>query len=235
VALNNLSNREHYGRLKPVERQLMGKVRFSITMSLDGFVAGPDQSKENPLGVGGMALHEWLFELEAWRKSHGERGGVVNPSTPVVEELESGYGAVVMGRNMFGPIRGPWEDESWRGWWGGNPPYHTPVFVLTHHERGAAEMEGETTFHFVTDGIESALARAQRAAGHRDVLIAGGASVTRQFLRAGLIDEFRLSLVPILLGGGERLLDNLRGSTSLEQVEVIEAPGVTHLKYRCNA
>lgn len=212
---------------------MIGKVRFSITMSLDGFVSGPNQSEQNPLGMGGMALHEWLFGLEAWRKSHGEGGGVVNPSTPVVEELESGYGAVVMGRNMFGPIRGPWKDESWRGWWGSDPPYHTPVFVLTHHERGSLEMEGGTTFHFVTDGIEAALARARSAAGQRDVLIAGGASVIQQYLAARLVDEFQISLVPLLLGDGERLLENLDGSIGLEQVEVIEAPRVTHLKYRC--
>ena len=202
-------------------------------MSLDGFVSGPNQSEQNPLGMGGMALHEWLFGLEAWRKSHGEGGGVVNPSTPVVEELESGYGAVVMGRNMFGPIRGPWKDESWRGWWGSDPPYHTPVFVLTHHERGSLQMEGGTTFHFVTDGIEAALARARSAAGQRDVLIAGGASVIQQHLAARLVDEFQISLVPLLLGDGERLLENLDGSIGLEQVEGIEAPRVTHLKYRC--
>ncbi len=202
-------------------------------MSLDGFVSGPNQSEQNPLGLGGMALHEWLFGLEAWRKSHGEGGGVVNPSTPVVEELESGYGAAVMGRNMFGPIRGPWKDESWRGWWGSDPPYHTPVFVLTHHEREPLEMEGGTTFHFVTDGIEAALARARSAAGQGDVLIAGGASVIQQYLAARLVDEFHISLVPLLLGDGERLLENLDASIGLEQVEVIEAPGVTHLKYRC--
>jgi dihydrofolate reductase len=125
----------------------MGKTRFSVTVSLDGYMAGPDQSEDNPLGVGGMDLHRWLFDMEAWRVSHGESGGRVDPSTRVVDELESGYGAVVMGRNMFGPIRGEWGESTWRGWWGDDPPYHTPVYVLTHHPRESLEMEGGTTFH----------------------------------------------------------------------------------------
>jgi dihydrofolate reductase len=211
----------------------MSKVRFQQTISLDGYSAGPDQSEEEPLGTGGEELHEWMFGLEAWRKAHGDEGGEVNASTPVVEQLESGYGAIVMGRNMFGPIGGgDWGDESWRGWWGDNPPYHTPVFVLTHHARESVEMEGDTTFHFVTDGIESAIEQARAAAGDEDVLIAGGASTIQQALAAGLVDEFLLSVVPRLLGDGERPLDGVGAKLVLEQLEAIEAPGVTHLKYR---
>jgi dihydrofolate reductase len=212
----------------------MGTIRFNVTMSLDGYVAGPNQGEQDPLGVGGMDLHKWLVELEAWREAHGEQGGEINASTRLAEELEGGYGAVVMGRNMFGPVRGQWGVEPWRGWWGENPPYHTPVFVLTHHQREPLEMEGGTVFHFVTDGIEAAMQAARLAAGEKDVLIAGGASVIQQYLDAGLIDEFWISLVPLLLGDGERLLDNLRSSIRLEQIEVVEAPGVTHLKFKVN-
>jgi dihydrofolate reductase len=212
----------------------MGTIRFNVTMSLDGYVAGPNQGEQDPLGVGGMDLHKWLVELEAWREAHGEQGGEINASTRLAEELEGGYGAVVMGRNMFGPVRGQWGVEPWRGWWGENPPYHTPVFVLTHHQREPLEMEGGTVFHFVTGGIEAAMQAARLAAGEKDVLIAGGASVIQQYLDAGLIDEFWISLVPLLLGDGERLLDNLRSSIRLEQIEVVEAPGVTHLKFTVN-
>jgi dihydrofolate reductase len=212
----------------------MGTIRFNVTMSLDGYVAGPNQGEQDPLGVGGMDLHKWLVELEAWREAHGEQGGEINASTRLAEELEGGYGAVVMGRNMFGPVRGQWGVEPWRGWWGENPPYHTPVFVLTHHQREPLEMEGGTVFHFVTGGIEAAMQAARLAAGEKDVLIAGGASVIQQYLDAGLIDEFWISLVPLLLGDGERLLDNLRRSIRLEQIEVVEAPGVTHLKFKVN-
>ena len=210
----------------------MSKVRFQISVSLDGYSAGPDQSEENPLGVGGELLHEWVVELEAWRRPHGLEGGAVNASTPVVEEVQSNVGATVMGRNMFGGGPGPWrEDPPWKGWWGDNPPFHTPVFVLTHHPRGPLEMEGGTTFVFVTDGIEAALQQAREAAAGQDVLIGGGANVMQQNLAAGLVDEFELHIVPILLGGGERLLENV-GDLKLEQVRAIEAPGVTHIKYR---
>jgi dihydrofolate reductase len=195
-------------------------------------VAGPDQSVENPLGVGGLDLHNWVFELESWRKEQGQEGGIVNASSLVIEEVQSNVGAVVMGRNMFGGGPGPWsEDPAWRGWWGENPPYHTPVLVLTHHPREPLEMEGGTTFIFVTDGIESAFDQAKQAAGGKDVLIGGGANVVQQSLAAGLVDEFELHFVPILLGEGERLLDNV-GILNLEQLRVIEAPGVTHIKYR---
>jgi dihydrofolate reductase len=210
----------------------MSTVRFQIAVSLDGYAAGPDQSEGNPLGVGGMDLHRWVFELEAWRKQQRLEGGEVNASSPVVEEAQSNVGATVMGRNMFGGGPGPWnEDQPWNGWWGDDPPYHTPVFVLTHHPRASLEMEGGTTFIFVTDGIGSALEQAKQAAGELDVLLGGGANVVQQYLAAGLVDEFELHVVPIVLGDGERLLDNV-GSLRLEQVRAIEAPGVTHIKYR---
>ena len=210
----------------------MSKLRFNITMSLDGFVAGPNQSVENPLGVGGMALHEWAFPLAAFREAHGEEGGEINESTPVMEGMSENVGAGIMGRGMFGGGPGPWGDDPWNGWWGENPPFHHPVFVLTHHAREPLEL-GDTTFHFVTDGIESALEQAKDVAGDEDVAIGGGASVAQQYLAAGLIDEFEVSVVPLLLGGGARLFDNLGGATiELEQVRTIGAPGVTHVKYR---
>jgi dihydrofolate reductase len=208
-------------------------VRFNVTVSLDGFLAGPDQTREQPLGAGGEALHDWLVATEAWRRSHGREGGEANASTRIVEELESGYGAVVMGRNMFGPIRGPWGDEEWNGWWGDDPPFHTPVFVLTHHPREPVPLQGGTTFHFVTGGFEAALEQARGEAGDRDVLVAGGASTIRQALAGGAVDEFVLTIVPLLLGSGERLLDDLgQPPPRLELVESLDAPGVTHVRYR---
>jgi dihydrofolate reductase len=209
----------------------MAKLRFNIAISLDGYVAGPSQSEENPIGIGGMQLHEWLFPLAAFREIQGEEGGAINASTQVVEERFEDLGATIMGRNMFGPIRGPWGADPWKGWWGENPPFHNPVFVLTHYSREVLEMKGGTTFHFITDGIEAALEQAKEAAGNKDVSLAGGASVARQYLSAGLIDEVELSIVPLLLGGGERLFDDL-GELELQQLRVVEAPGVTHLKYR---
>ena len=210
----------------------MSNLRFQISVSLDGYVAGPDQTEEDPLGVGGEDLHEWVVRLEAWRKPHGLEGGEVNASTPVMEEVQANVGATIMGRNMFGGGPGPWnEDDPWNGWWGDNPPFHTPVYVLTHHAREPLEMEGGTTFFFVTDGIESALEQAKAAAGQKDVQIGGGADVIQQYLAAGLVDEFDLHVVPILLGGGARLLENV-GDLKLEQLRAIDAPGVTHIKYR---
>jgi dihydrofolate reductase len=210
----------------------MSKFRFHISVSADGYAAGPDQSEENPLGVGGEQLHDWVVPLEAWRKPHGKEGGEVNASTPVVEEVVANVGAGVMGRNMFGPVGGgDWGHESWKGWWGDDPPFHHQVFVLTHHERQPLEMARETTFTFVTDGLESALEQARNAADGKDVVLHGGASVAQQHLAAGLIDEFELHIVPLLLGGGERLLDNV-GDLQLEQIRAVEAPGVTHVKYR---
>jgi dihydrofolate reductase len=209
----------------------MSKLRFQITTSLDGYVAGPDQSKENPLGVGGEELHDWAVALKAFRERHGEQGGDVNASTPVIEAMFENVGATMMGRNMFGGGPGPWGEVPWNGWWGDDPPFHHSVFVLTHHAREPLELHGGTTFHFVTDGIESALEQAREAAGGKDVLLGGGAGVVQQYLAAGLIDELTISVVPLLLGGGSRLLDNV-GPGRLEQVGAIEAPGVVHLKYR---
>jgi dihydrofolate reductase len=210
----------------------MGTFRFQVAVSLDGYVAGPQQSLENPLGVGGEELHRWLFDLEVWRASQGEGGGGVNASTAVIEEAQANVGAVVMGRNMFGGGPGPWpEDPPWRGWWGDDPPYHVPTFVLTHHAREPQEMEGGTTFLFVTDGIGSAFEQAQQVAGEKDVLLGGGASVIQQYFAAGLVDEFWLHVAPILLGDGERLLEHV-GDLEVEQVRAVEAPGVTHIRYR---
>ena len=211
----------------------MSRLRLRISMSLDGYGAGPGQSVANPLGVGGMRLHEWAFPLAQWRAMHGLEGGEVNESTPVVAESLADIGATVMGRNMFGGHPGPWAaKEPWNGWWGANPPFHHPVFVLTHHARAPLELEGGTTFTFVTGGIEAALGQARRAAGGKDVSLAGGANATRQYLVAGLVDEMEISLVPTLLGSGERLFDgvgdDLRG---LELVRTVAAPKVTHLKF----
>jgi dihydrofolate reductase len=214
----------------------MSKLRCDISISLDGFVAGPNQSHESPLGEGGEKLHDWAFTLAAWREAHGQEGGEVNASARVVEESRQNIGAAVMGRNMFGPPRGgPWDDE-WTGWWGENPPYHYPVFVLTHHPRDPLAMDGGTTFHFVTAGAESALAQAQTAAQGKDVMLWGGAGVVNQYLAMGLLDELELHVVPVLLGGGARLFEGLGDAdVLLEQVRVVDAPGVIHLKYRVSA
>ena len=209
----------------------MSRLRLQISISLDGYVAGPDPSIENPLGEGGEQLHEWAFELEAWRKPHGQEGGAVNASTDVVAAALENVGATVMGRNMFGG-EGSWGAEPWDGWWGDDPPFHHAVFVVTHHAREPLPKDGGTTFTFVTDGIESALEQAREAAGGKDVSLAGGADIARQYLRAGLLDELQLHVVPVLLGGGTRLLDGLGGVRRLERTGVVGAPGVTHLTYR---
>jgi dihydrofolate reductase len=211
----------------------MSNLRCHIAVSLDGFVAGPNQSEENPLGVGGDRLHEWMVSLAAWRQTHGHDGGEVNESARIVEEASTNLGAGVMGRNMFGPIGGgPWDDGQWRGWWGEDPPYHCPVFILTHHPRDPVQMEGGTTYHFVTDGIESALEQAKDAAGGQDVRLWGGAQIINQYLAAGLLNELELHVVPVLLGDGARLFDDLDAAeVQLEQVRAVEAPGVTHLRY----
>jgi dihydrofolate reductase len=211
----------------------MSKLRCHISISLDGYVAGPNQSEENPLGEGGERLHDWVVALAGWREAHDKDGGEVNESTRVFDEATENIGAAVMGRNMFGPIGGGAWDEQWTGWWGDEPPYHYPVFVVTHYPRDPVEMKGGTTYHFVTDGIESALAQAREAAGGKDVMVWGGADVVNQYLAAGLLDELELHVVPVLLGGGARLLDNLGDAElQLEQVRAVEAPAVTHLKYR---
>ena len=211
----------------------MSKLRLKISMSLDGFVAGPSQSVDNPLGIGGMRLHEWVFPLAVWRSMHGQQGGEVNESTKVVEESLANIGATIMGRNMFGGHPGPWDaTKPWNGWWGKNPPFHHTVFVLTHHAREPLRLEGGNVFTFVTDGIEAALEQARRAAGGKDVSLAGGAKAGQQYLAAGLVDEMEIHLVPILLGSGERLFervgDDLQG---LELVRTVTAPGVMHLKF----
>jgi dihydrofolate reductase len=211
----------------------MSKLRCHISISADGFVAGPNQSEENPLGEGGERLHDWAVSLAAWRESHDKQGGEVNESTSIMGETLENVGAGMMGRNMFGPVGGgDWGDEQWKGWWGDDPPYHHDVFILTHHPREPVEMEGGTTFHFVTDGIERALERAKESADGQDVRLWGGAQVIQQYLAAGLLDELELHIVPVLLGDGARLFDNLGGAEiQLEQVRAVEAPGVTHLKY----
>jgi dihydrofolate reductase len=210
----------------------VAKFRFKIAMSLDGYSAGPEQSKTNPLGVGGMRLHEWAFPLAAWRAMHGLEGGEVNQSTPVVEESLANLGATIMGRNMFGGHPGPWDARKpWNGWWGDDPPFHHPVFVLTHHPRSPLELKGGNTFTFVTDGIEAALKQARRAAKGKDVSLAGGANLAQQYLKAGLVDEMEISLVPTPLGAGERLFDGVVDLGALRPVRTVAAPNVTHLKF----
>jgi dihydrofolate reductase len=210
----------------------VSKLRFRISTSLDGFVAGPNQSLQEPLGIGGEGLHEWVVALETWRRAHGRTGGDVNASTAVMEQELANIGATIMGRNLFGGGPGPWsETEPWTGWWGRNPPFHHPVFVLTHHAREPLVMAGDTTFTFVTDGIESALEQARRAAGGKDVALAGGANAAQQYLKAGLVDEMQLHVVPTLLGGGERLFDGVGDLHGLALVETVAAPNVTHLKF----
>jgi dihydrofolate reductase len=210
----------------------MSKVRVHISTSLDGYVAGPNQSMDEPLGEGGERLHDWLVELRAWREPAGMEGGAENASSAVVHEAFANVGAEIMGRGKFGPPgRGPWGDDAWQGWWGDDPPFRKPVFVLTHHARQPLTLT-DTTFTFVTDGIESALARARDAAGEGDVFIGGGAKAINEYLAAGLVDELELHVVPILLGGGARLFDGVGPDVALELLRVVEAPGVTHLKYR---
>ncbi len=210
----------------------MSKLRLRIAMSLDGFVAGPQQSPENPLGIGGMRLHEWVFPLRVFRAMHGQEGGEVNESSRVVEEAFENLGATIMGRNMFGGHPGAWDpNKPWNGWWGENPPYHHPVFVLTHYPRAPLKMQGGTTFYFVTEGIESALEQARRAAGAKDVALAGGAHAARQYFFAGLVDEMLLHLAPTLLGSGERLFQGIDDMRGLKLVRTVAAPDVTHLLF----
>ncbi len=209
----------------------MSLVRAHISVSLDGCVAGPNQTMEEPLGVGGESLHDWVVALRQWREPQGMDGGEENASSAVVSEEYANVGAEIMGRGKFGPpSRGPWGDDPWRGWWGESPPFRKPVFVVTHHSREPLTL-ADTTFTFVTDGIESALAMARRAAGDKDVFIGGGADVINQYLAAGLVDQLELHLVPLLLGGGERLFEGVGPDVRLELLRVVEAPGVTHLKY----
>jgi len=186
--------------------------KFSVhcfSISLDGYGAGPDQDLDNPLGVGGPALHEWVFGTRTFRQMHGKDGGITGIDDDFVARGFHNIGAWIIGRNMFGPVRGPWPDNAWKGWWGDNPPFHTPVFVLTNHPRASIDMSGGTTFHFVTDGIHAALKRAVDAANGQDVRLGGGVATIRQYLRAGLIDEMHLAMSPILLGAGECLLEGM--------------------------
>jgi dihydrofolate reductase len=206
--------------ISPLKEDLVSKLRYSGSISLDGFAAGPDQSPEHPLGVGGQALHTWMRQRE-------------HVSSRLLEEEELGIGALLMGRNMFGGGPGPWGPEPWAGWWGPKPPFHLPVFVLTHHPRPPLECEGGTTFTFVTEGLDAALAHARQAAGGQHVDICGGATVAKQYLAAGLLDEMLLHLTPVFLGAGVRLFDDeTLAKITLEQAFVVEAPGVTHVKYR---
>jgi dihydrofolate reductase len=210
----------------------VSKLRLDITMSLDGFVAGPNASLEDPLGRGGMRLHEWAFAAASWRQQHGLSGGEANADSDVIQESLDSLGAVVMARRMFSGGEGPWaEDPNANGWWGDDPPYEVPVFVLTHHAREPLQLGGGS-FTFVTDGVEAALAQATEVAGGKDVLVAGGASLAQQYLAAGLLDELQIHVVPLFLGDGVRLFDEIDPAVDLELTRVIESPTVTHLRYR---
>ena len=212
----------------------MGKVKFEITMSVDGFITGPNPGLEHPLGEGGERLHEWAYDLRAFREPHGREGGETGPDNDLLEESFSSSGATIMGRRMFSGGSGPWEDDpNADAWWGDDPPFHHPVFVLTHHPRETMEMKGGTTFTFVTDGIESALEQAQAAAGDKDIGIGGGANVAQQYLKAGLVDEMLIHVAPVLMGEGVRLFeDHVDGQVELERAQVLDSPAVTHVRYR---
>ena len=209
----------------------MSKLTFDISVSLDGYVAGPDPSPDQPLGKGGEDLHEWVFGLASWREPHGKEGGERNADDDVVREATANVGASIMGRGMFGGGPGPWE-ESWQGWWGDEPPFKHPVFVLTHHEREPLSFDNGTSFTFVTDGIESALEQARAAAGSKDVHVAGGADVAQQYLNAGVLDTVEIHVVPLILGGGVRLLDGIDPERRVEIDRVVTSPAVTHVRYR---
>jgi len=209
----------------------MSKLRVAcFTISLDGFGAGIDQSLEHPLGKGGESLHGWMLDTRTFRGLSGKDDGRTGPDDDFTKRSFDGVGAWILGRNMFGPVRGPWPDESWKGWWGDEPPYHVPVFVLTHHARSPLAMKGGTTFHFVTDGIHAALERAREAAGERDVRLGGGVATIREYLRAGLVDEMHLAISPVLLGAGEHLLGGI-DSTALgyRVTEHVNTPKATHV------
>jgi dihydrofolate reductase len=210
----------------------MGKIFADISMSLDGFVAGPEPTLDEPLGRGGELLHEWVIKTAAWRKPHGLTGGETGPDNDVAEEVTSNTGAVIMGRRMFSGGEGLWEDDPRAdGWWGDNPPFHAPVFILTKNKRDTVTKQGGTSFHFVTEGAESALAQAKAAAGDKDILIAGGAMCIQQYIKAGLLEELHIHLVPVLLHGGRRLLENL-GNAELQKISVTDSRDVTHLRFK---
>ncbi len=202
-------------------------------MSLDGFGAGPDQSLANPLGVGGMGLHEWVFPTRTFQKMFGNGGGTTGIDDDFAARGFADLGAWILGRNMFGPIRGPWLDAKWQGWWGDNPPYHVPVFVLTHQARDSITMEGGTTFHFVTEGIHDALQRAKEAANGKDVRLGGGVATIRQYLKAGLVDEMHVAIAPVLLGSGEHLFSGIDlPALGYRLVEHVSTPNATHVVFR---
>lgn len=211
----------------------MGRLRFQMTISLDGYVAGPNQSLENPMGEGALALHEWAFATRTFQRMFGNpEGGTQGIDDGRAAAVFENVGATVMGRNMFGPVRGPWTEPKWDGWWGDEPPFHTPVFVLTHHPRSPLVMRGGTVFRFVTGGVEEAVERAHAAAGGKDVTVGGGASTVQQCLRAGLVDAFELHLVPRVLGAGERLFDGIEpGALGFACVEAIVGEAAVHLRY----
>ena len=215
-----------------ITSRTMAKVTIDITMSLDGLITGPNPSRAEGLGEGGEQLHEWGYELRSFKERHGRSGGETGVDDDVLEEAFSSTGAHLMGRTMFGAEPGPWGDEPWEGWWGEEPPFHVPVFVLTHHAREPLVKEGGTTFTFVTEGIESALEQAREAAGGKDVSISGGANVIQQYLAAGLVDEMQIHVAPLLLGSGTRLFDESVAGVGLEITRMIESPAVTHLRYR---
>ena len=211
----------------------MTNLRFNITVSLDGYVAGPNQSVANPLGEGGEKLHQWAFGTRNFRKMHGMDGGTTDADDAIIAETFQNIGATIMGRHMFGGGDSAWGDDPWRGWWGEDPPYHTPVFVLTHHARNALEMQGGTTFHFVTGGIREALERARKAAQGKDISLGGGADVAQQYLKAGLIDQMEIHVVPVMLGDGARLFDKTDGYQTAYQCDrIVSSPSVTHYRYR---
>ena len=215
----------------------MTKVRVeSFTISLDGYGAGPHQSVENPLGLGGEALHNWIVTARSWRQMHGKEGGATGVDDDFAARGTKHVGAWILGRNMFGPIRGPWPDMNWKGWWGDDPPYHVPVFVLTHHARASMQMEGNTTFHFVTGGIHEALDQARKVADGMDVRIGGGVNTIQQYLRAGLIDELHIAIAPVLLGGGEGFFDGVNlPALGYECVRFVGSEKATHVVLRHQA
>lgn len=209
----------------------MSKVKvMAFSVSLDGYGAGPGQSKENPLGKRGEELHEWIFPTRMFQEMYGKDKGVEGMDNDFAERSFENLGAWIMGRNMFGPIRGPWQDDDWKGWWGENPPYHVPVFVLTHHARESISMKGGTIFHFVTDGIDSALEKARKAANGKDIRIGGGTSTIRQFLQAGHIDEMHLAFAPVLLGSGEHLFAGIDlPALGFTNTQITYGEGATHV------
>ena len=211
----------------------MSKLKIGISVSADGFAAGPDPSPDDPLGKGGERLHDWVLKLASWREPHGQEGGETGPSDDLMREHVESIGATIMGRRMYSNGSGPWEDDPKAdGWWGDDPPFGHSIYVLTHHEREPVAKADGTSYNFVTDGIEAALERAREQAGDQDVAISGGADVIQQYLNAGLVDELQLHVVPVVLGGGRRLLDGIDPSVSLELDRVVASPDVTHIRYR---